>query len=440
MLPPESLPSARGEPPPATAAASPLLDPPGERVGSCGLTDRPEDRAVLLHRRLGEHDRARRAHPRDDRGVGLRHPFATLLVAAGTRQPGDVDPVLDRDRKAVQRTDRTVTFPDAIEHVGARQRIFVVPRRHTVGDLVHRAQPLERRLDCPARGLRIRHVAIMPRGGRVAARRALVARYRAMDENTFSALALIALVAVIAPLLSEAIRGRIPSVVIEIALGIAIGPYALELAKVTPVVDALSVAGLTFLFFMAGYEIDMRRIRGRPLRLATLGWVGSLAIALAIAAVLYFVGFTLSTLLIALALTTTALGTLLPMLEDNHEMGTRFGAFVLAIGGAGEFFPIVAVAVLLSGRNPFGTAILLVAFIALSAAAIAIAMRPIPAPVEALLGRTLDTSSQLPVRIAVLIVLGLVLGREPASASTSCSARSRPGSSCGSPTRARTRT
>ena len=229
-----------------------------------------------------------------------------------------------------------------------------------------------------------------------------------MDENTFSALALIALVAVIAPLLSEAIRGRIPSVVIEIALGIAIGPYVLELAKVTPVVDALSVAGLTFLFFMAGYEIDMRRIRGRPLRLATLGWVGSLAIALAIAAVLYFVGFTLSTLLIALALTTTALGTLLPMLEDNHEMGTRFGAFVLAIGGAGEFFPIVAVAVLLSGRNPFGTAILLVAFIALSAAAIAIAMRPIPAPVEALLGRTLDTSSQLPVRIAVLIVLGLV--------------------------------
>ena len=229
-----------------------------------------------------------------------------------------------------------------------------------------------------------------------------------MDENTFSALALIALVAVIAPLLSEAIRGRIPSVVIEIALGIVIGPYALALAKVTPVVDALSVAGLTFLFFMAGYEIDMRRIRGRPLRLATLGWVGSLACALVIAAVLYLVGFTLSELLIALALTTTALGTLLPMLEDNHEMETRFGALVLAIGGAGEFFPIVAVAVLLSGRNPFGTAILLVAFIVLSAAAIAIAMRPIPARVEAMLGRTLDTSSQLPVRIAVLIVLGLV--------------------------------
>ena len=105
----------------------------------------------------------------------------------------------------------------------------------------------------------------------MAARPALVARYRAMDENTFSALPLIALVAVIAPLLSEAIRGRIPSVVIEIALGIVIGPYALELAKVTPVVEALSVAGLTFLFFMAGYEIDMRRIRGRPLRLAAWG-------------------------------------------------------------------------------------------------------------------------------------------------------------------------
>ena len=104
------------------------------------VADRPEDRAVLKHRRLGEHDRTGRAHPHHDRGVGLGHPIATLLVAAGTRQPGDVDPVLDGDRQAVQRTDRTVAFPGAIEHVGARQRVFVVPRGHTVGDLVQRVQ------------------------------------------------------------------------------------------------------------------------------------------------------------------------------------------------------------------------------------------------------------------------------------------------------------
>ena len=131
-----------------------------DRVG-CGPARR--SRCPPEHRRLGEHDRTGRAHPRHDRGVGLGHPIATLLVPAGTRQTGDVDPVLDGDRQAVQRTDRTVTIRCAIEHVGARQRVFIVPRRHTVGDLVQRAQPRERRLDGLARGLRIGHRAIMPR-------------------------------------------------------------------------------------------------------------------------------------------------------------------------------------------------------------------------------------------------------------------------------------
>jgi Kef-type K+ transport system membrane component KefB len=119
-------------------------------------------------------------------------------------------------------------------------------------------------------------------------------------------------------------------------------------------------------------------------------------------------GFALSTLLIGLALTTTALGTLLPMLEDNGEMHTRFGALVLGIGGVGEFLPIVAITLLLTGHNPFGTGLLLVGFVALAGGAAALALRPTPHRVALLLGRTLDTSSQLPIRIAVLMVVLLV--------------------------------
>jgi Kef-type K+ transport system membrane component KefB len=229
-----------------------------------------------------------------------------------------------------------------------------------------------------------------------------------LDRDTFSALAVITAVAVIAPLLSDWTKSRIPDVVLEIGLGILVGPYVLELAKVTPVVNALSFIGLAFLFFMAGYEIDTKRVRGRPLRLATIGWFASLAIALVIAALLMITGFTLSILLIALALTTTSLGTLLPMLEDNGELHTRFGTFVLSIGGAGEFLPIVAVTVLLSGDNPFGTSLLLICFVLLSAGAIALALRPTPHRIAALLGRTLDSSQQLPIRIAVLLIVLLV--------------------------------
>ena len=230
----------------------------------------------------------------------------------------------------------------------------------------------------------------------------------AVDRDTFSALAVIATVAVVAPLVSEWLKGRVPGVVLEIGLGIVIGPQVLALAKVTPIIDGLAGIGLTFLFFMAGYEIDLQRIRGRPLALAVGGWVVSLGLALAFAATLVFTGFALSTLLIGLALTTTALGTLLPMLEDNGEMHTRFGAFVLAIGAVGEFLPIVAITLLLSGNNAWSTGLLLVGFVALAVLAAALALRPTPHRVALLLGRTLETSSQLPIRIAVLLVVLLV--------------------------------
>ena len=54
-------------------------------------------------------------------------------------------------------------------------------------------------------------------------------------------------------------------------------------ATETPTVTALSSFGLSFLFFMAGYEIEFAQIRGRPLKLAGIGWLVSLAIAILIA-------------------------------------------------------------------------------------------------------------------------------------------------------------
>jgi Kef-type K+ transport system membrane component KefB len=229
-----------------------------------------------------------------------------------------------------------------------------------------------------------------------------------VNRDTFATLAVIATVAVLAPLISEAVKGVVPGVVLEICFGIVVGPQVLGIAKITPLIDGLAGIGLTFLFFMAGYEIDVQRLRGRPLRLATMGWIASLVLALALAATLVITGFAISTLLIALALTTTALGTLLPMLEDAGEMHTRFGALVLAIGAVGEFLPIVAITLLLSGHNPFSTGLLLVGFVLLSVATAALALRPTPHRVALLLGRTLESSSQLPVRIAVLLVVLLV--------------------------------
>ncbi len=228
-------------------------------------------------------------------------------------------------------------------------------------------------------------------------------------EQAIPTLALIGAAAVLAPILAEQTRGlRIPSVVLEIALGIAIGPYVLNVVRPNDVVSALSDMGLAFLMFLAGFELELDRVRGVPLRRAAIGWLLSLAIALGLAFALVSTGLALDTLIVGLALTTTALGTLLPVLSDAGVLTTKFGAYVLAIGTVGEFGPIVMVAVLLTHKDPVVAGSLLVAFVAIATLTALLATRAHPPKVVALLRRQLHSSAQLPVRVAVLLVLLLV--------------------------------
>ena len=230
-----------------------------------------------------------------------------------------------------------------------------------------------------------------------------------MESATIASLAVISAAAVFAPLLVELFRGlRIPGVVIEIGLGILIGPFVLALAKPDTVITGFAELGLTFLMFLAGYEIDLNRIRGRPLFLATAGFLLSLALAAVVATILMKAGFVVSNLIVALALTTTALGTLLPMLRDAHELESRFGTYLLAIGTVGEFGPVVAIALLLTTDRPAGTALLLVLFVLIAAAAAALAISPRPPRIVEVLQRNLHSSAQLPVRISLLLIVLLV--------------------------------
>jgi Kef-type K+ transport system membrane component KefB len=227
--------------------------------------------------------------------------------------------------------------------------------------------------------------------------------------SAVSTLVLIAAVAVLSPILAE-LTGRIsiPDVVIQLGLGIVIGPEVLAVAHPDSVVKGLSEMGLSYLMFLAGYELDLVRVKGRPLRLAATGWAISLMLALIVAFVLVSSGLAIDTVVVALALTTTALGTLLPVLRDAGLVAGRFGAHMLAIGTVGEFGPILAVAILLDRRQPLDTGLLLIAFVAVAITAVVLAGRPKPPKVAALMHRHLQSSAQLPVRISVLLIVGLV--------------------------------
>jgi Kef-type K+ transport system membrane component KefB len=231
-----------------------------------------------------------------------------------------------------------------------------------------------------------------------------------MTASSVGTLVLIAIAAVLAPIISELTsRLAIPEIVIQIGLGILIGPYVFNLAHVGSVVTGLSDLGLTYLIFLAGYELDLQKIRGTPLRLATGGWAISLAIGLGAAFALVSAGLALDTVVVGLALTTTAMGTLAPILRDAGVSDTKFGAHISAIGTVGEFGPIVAVALLLTKKEPVLTSLLLVAFIAVAVVTVLFAARAQPPRLVSLLNRHLESSAQLPVRVSLLFIVLLVL-------------------------------
>jgi len=202
-------------------------------------------------------------------------------------------------------------------------------------------------------------------------------------------------------------RVAIPVVVVELLLGIVVGPEVAGIAHLDPATEFFGSLGLGMLFFFAGYEIDFERVRGLPLRLGLGGWVVSLVLAYGLAGALAAGGVVVSGLYTGSAVATTAIGTLLPILSDAGESRTRFGTYLLAAGAAAEFGPILLVTLVLSTGHPLHEAAILVFFVALAVGtgvlAVRTAWRGWP-----LIERTFETSSQLGVRLAVVLVFGLV--------------------------------
>jgi Kef-type K+ transport system membrane component KefB len=228
-----------------------------------------------------------------------------------------------------------------------------------------------------------------------------------VDAESFFAIVAIAAIAAITVAVLPS-RFAPPVVVVELLLGIVVGPEILGLAHTDDFIEFFANLGLGMLFFFAGYEIDFERIKGTPLKLGALGWLLSIALAYGIGGALAAAGVVVSFLYTGSAMATTAIGTLIPILRDSGELKTRFGTYLLAAGGAGEFGPILLVTLVLSAKQPLHEAAILVAFIALALvlalASVRLAWRGWPA-----LERTFEASSQLAVRITVVLVFGLVL-------------------------------
>jgi Kef-type K+ transport system membrane component KefB len=198
-----------------------------------------------------------------------------------------------------------------------------------------------------------------------------------------------------------------PVVVLELLLGILIGPQVLGLAQSDAFTDFFGNLGLGMLFFFAGYEIDFERLRGQPLVLAGAGWMLSLALAYGVGGALAAAGVVLSLLFTGSALATTAIGTLIPILRDAGDLRTRFGTYLLAAGAAGEFGPILLVTLILSGHQPLHEAFLLVGFTVLAVVLAVLSIR-FAGRAWPVIERAHESSAQPAVRIVVVLIFGLV--------------------------------
>lgn len=231
-------------------------------------------------------------------------------------------------------------------------------------------------------------------------------------EISFTGLVVVAAVAFIAPLLlGLAPRLRLPSVVLEIVAGIVIGPALLGWVETDPAIRVFALFGLALLLFLAGLEIEFDRLRGRALRLAGAGFLVSFAIAVLVGLALEGGGQVEDGLLVAVILSGTSLGVVVPLLKDAGEVDGVFGQLVIAAASIADFATIIVLSLLFS-REATGTGsqlVLLGGFLVAAVVAVAgILGLERSMRISSLLVRLQDTTAQIRVRGAFLLMAGFV--------------------------------
>src|SRR3954447_8949420 len=204
---------------------------------------------------------------------------------------------------------------------------------------------------------------------------------------------------------------RVPSIVLEIVAGIVVGPALLGWIEVDDPVTVFATVGLAYLLFLAGLEVDFERLRGRVLRLALVGFAVSLAIAVVVGLLLAAGGFASQPLFVAIVLSATSLGVLVPVLKDSGESGSTFGQLIIASGTIADFATVILLSLFFSREaSSTTTKVILLAGLFIAAVLVALAIAGVERwrRLGDVLRRLQDTTAQIRVRGAFVLLVGLV--------------------------------
>jgi Kef-type K+ transport system membrane component KefB len=234
-----------------------------------------------------------------------------------------------------------------------------------------------------------------------------------MPDVSFTNLLVVAAVAVLAPLtVGFAPRLRVPAVVLEIIGGIIIGPSGFGWVHVDLPVQILALFGLAFLLFLAGLEIDVHQLRGRLLRFAVLGYLATLVLGYGAGATFTAAGWVSQPLLIAITLSATSLGLVVPVLKDAGQLRSRVGQTALAAASVADFAAIVLLSLFFSssGGSTGSKVVILGVFaglVAVTGLAVSGAGRSMR--LGQVLVRLQDTTAEIRVRFAVLLLVAFTV-------------------------------
>ncbi|VXD15943.1 cation:proton antiporter [Marinoscillum sp. 108] len=180
-----------------------------------------------------------------------------------------------------------------------------------------------------------------------------------MEFFNYWPLFVIFIIAWIVPLILSWLEvSKVPSVIVEIVMGVIVGPYVLDLIEPTPLMDFLAGTGFLFLIFLSGLEIDVPKMisslpKGRiriidilsnSLLVALFIYFGSLFLSIPMAWLIsQFIEIDL--IFYILLFPTVALSITVPILKSEGELTRKFGQIMLMEGAIATIMSIILISV-----------------------------------------------------------------------------------------------
>ncbi|MET7304489.1 cation:proton antiporter [Embleya sp. NPDC005575] len=168
----------------------------------------------------------------------------------------------------------------------------------------------------------------------------------------------------------------------------------------------LSWLGLAFLLFLAGLEIDARRLGGGLLGKAAVGYLMALALATPFAVALAAAGWIDEPVLLVVTLSATSLGLVVPVLRDAGQNTTALGQGLVVACTVADLASIVLLSVLFGAEGDTRSRVaLILSFAAVVATAVLAADRW--TRLQRVVASLQESTAQIRIRLALVLLVAL---------------------------------